>query len=299
LTVREHEWKEVDAVKRKKDYLGWFGPFPGLKTKETLRLLQNLFFISTCAPSQKRPCLYYQMGQCLGVCTGEISGREYRSRVIQPLIKFLSGRKKMVLMDLEKKMKQASKEENFEEAARLRDQLSSLQKIQDMALLNKDFVIDKIREQEKGKRIEGYDISNLGASGKVGSMVVFDLNGPIKSEYKKFNIKTVVGQSDVDCLKEVLTRRLLHADWPLPDVFLVDGGLPQVNAAKAVLRDAKVELPIIGIAKGPKRKRNDFFVVGGKDIGEWVEKNQELLIRVRDESHRFAINFQRQKRKLT
>jgi len=298
LTIREHEWKEVGIRERQKKYLGWFGPFPGLKTKETLRLLQKLFFISTCNPNQKRPCLYYQMKQCLGVCTGEISIHEYRARVIRPLIKFLSGRKKAALSDLEKKMKTAAKEENFEVAARLRNQLSNLQKIQDVILLNKDFVDDRINLAEEEKRIEGYDISNLGVSGKVGSMVVFDLSGPIKKEYKKFNIKKVIGQNDVASLREVLERRLKHRDWPLPDVFLIDGGLPQVNAVRALLNKEKLNIPIVGIAKGKERKRNDFLVIGEKEFVGWVEKHRNILIEVRDEAHRFAINFQRQKRKI-
>jgi len=298
ITLREHEGKETSETMRKNNYLGWFGPFPGLKTKETLRLLQKLFFISICSPNQKRPCLYYQMDQCLGVCTGEINSSEYRRKVINPLIKFLSGKKKAVMIDLEKQMKAAARAENFEEAGRVRNQLSGLQRIQDVALLNKNFIEDSLKNNSEQKRIEGYDISNLGTSGKVGSMVVFDLAGPIKSEYRKFNIKTVVGQSDVDCLREVLERRLKHIDWPLPDIFLIDGGLPQVNVAKAILRATKIERPIVGIAKGAERKRNDFIVIGSQEVGKWVEKNQLLLIQVRDEAHRFAINFQRQKRKI-
>jgi len=167
----------------------------------------------------------------------------------------------------------------------------------------------------KVSRIEGYDISNLGSSGKVGSMVVFSAQGgsasggdyfPEKSAYRKFKIKTVEGQSDVDCLREVLERRIARiltqndADrWPAPDVILIDGGKPQVNAAMQILKKHKLNIPLVGIAKGPERKRNDFiFGVKTREFIKFVNENQDLLIRVRDEAHRFAITFQRSLRKL-
>ncbi len=305
LTLREHEWKQIAEGERKKKYLGWFGPYPGLKTKETLRLLQKLFLFSTCEPKAKRPCLYYQMGQCLGVCTGEISAVDYRKKVIKPLVLFLSGSKRKVLVVWEKMMLAASKSEDYEVAARLRNQIKSLQRIQDVALLNESWVkegLPKSSARFKVERIEGYDISNFGISGKVGSMVVFDSRGPVKKEYRKFNIKTVTGQSDVDCLREVLDRRLKHDDWILPNMFLIDGGLPQVNVTRKALQLAKINLPIVGIAKGPKRDKNEFLLANvkvGSEADKWIKSNKNLLIQVRDEAHRFAINFQKSKRKIS
>ncbi|MBT3948764.1 GIY-YIG nuclease family protein, partial [Candidatus Parcubacteria bacterium] len=282
-TLRAHEYE-----KEKGDYLYIFGPYPGLKTREMMKLLERLFFISTCKPNAKRECLYHQMGQCLGVCTGEINAKEYKQKVIRPLAMFLRGNKKGVIKNLEKKMKEVSKAEDFEEAARLRNQISALQRIQDIALLNKTFFTAGARRDSsravhtrvfENQRIEGYDISNLGTSGKVGSMVVFDSHGPVKSEYRKFKIKGVEGQSDVDCLAEILERRLQHVEtqniasvhglqniasvqnksaWQLPNIILVDGGLPQVNRAKKILKENKFDIPVVGIAKGPARKKNEF-----------------------------------------
>ena len=130
-------------------------------------------------------------------------------------------------------------------------------------------------------------------------MVVFDENGPIKSQYRKFNIKTVVGQSDVDCLAEMLFRRLKHTEWQLPDIFLIDGGLPQVRVVLKILHEYKNDSPVVGIAKGPTR-RNNVFIVQTKNPTwrQWVYSHQSLLIRVRDEAHRFAISFNRSKRRL-
>ena len=296
MTIRAHEL----TLDKKKEFKYLFGPYPGLNSKEALRLLRKIFVFSTCQPNAKRPCFYYQLGQCLGVCAGEISADDYVAKVIDPLRLFLNGKKKLLVKKIAKEMKRAAKDKKFEEALRLRNQLYHLQKIQDVAMLNDSFLKDKIfTGVSLVKRIEGYDISNLGASDKVGSMVVFDESGPIKSQYRKFKIKSVSGQSDVDCLAEMLQRRMKHSEWTWPDIFLIDGGLPQVNKTKQVLRSTGIKTPIVGIAKGKERKRNDFFVLADSaSIKQWIKENKNLLIKVRDEAHRFAITFNRAQRKL-
>ncbi len=300
-TMREHEYVRLSSDEIKKDFLHMSGPYPGLNAKVTMKLLRRLFYISTCKPNAKRPCLYRQMGQCLGVCTGEITSGDYRRKVIRPLITFLSGGKKKLITSFETQMVRAARAEQFEEAARLRNQLHALTRIQDIALINKDFFADLEPKKEDTihMRIEGYDISNLGKTGKVGSMVVFDADGPIKHSYRKFKIKTVEGQSDVDCLEEVLVRRFKHVEWKFPTAIMIDGGYPQVNRAKEVLTRLGIAIPLVGIAKGPERKRND-FILGNREseFVKWVDQHRELLIRVRDEAHRFAITYQRKLRKI-
>lgn len=300
-TLRQHDMSQLSKKDIKKQFKYVFGPYPGLNTKATMKLLRKMFSISSCKPRQDRPCLYYQMGQCLGVCTGEISTKDYTEKVIKPLVTLLRGGKKRLVKAVEKQMKLAAKEKDFEEAARLRDQLGRLQRIQDIALINKSFVedVDWRRAGGEPRRIEGYDISNLGATGKVGSMVTFIDDKPDKSWYRKFKIRTVKGQSDVDCLEEVLVRRLTHEEWPLPDIFLIDGGKPQVNRAKKVFRAMQIDRPIVGIAKGPKRKKNEFiFGTDNKKVIKWVSQHEAVLVQVRDEAHRFAISYQKKLRKL-
>jgi len=289
FVITKNEFPKLLAVReknlRKSDYAHSFGPYAEMKTSQILKILHSLFKVSRCSPNQKRPCFDYQLGHCLGVCTNEISVKEYKDKVINPLVLFLKGKKKRLITSLQKKMKEASKMQNFEEAKRLRNQIFSLGKIRDFALLDKTFLEEKMINPIR--RIEGYDISNLGNEAMVGSMVVFDGNGPVKNEYKKFKIKGVLGQSDVDCLKEVLERRIKHVDWPIPDLILVDGGKPQVSAVKKIIEK---KVPVVGIAKGPDRKKNEFFFDTDK---VFIERNKELLIKVRDEAHRFAINYQR------
>lgn len=305
-----------------KQFQYFFGPFPGLNTSAAIKILRQIFHFSSCKPDQKRPCLYYQMGQCLGVCTREISPQEYKEKVILPLVLFLKGQKKKLVKQLEKKMALAAKAENYEEAGRLRDQLKSLYRIQDITVINKSMTeIPQIGDPQgdgslkfNPHRIEGYDISNLGSSGKVASMVVFDIAGSMKSQYRKFRIKTVEGQSDVDCMEEVIRRRFNHPEWAFPHVILIDGGKPQVNRIDKVLQDLHIFIPLVGIAKGPERKKNEFtlppsifddstkiakdVLQARRDFVNWVNENQDLLIRVRDEAHRFAITYQRKTRKL-
>jgi excinuclease ABC subunit C len=292
-SIREHQLNEIKDKKKIYKYI--FGPYAQVKTAEVLKLLHTLFKVSRCSAGQKRPCFDYQINHCLGVCTNEITSKDYNEKVIKPLVAFLSGKKKTLIKSLERKMNLASKDQDFEEAGRLRNQVFSLQRIKDFSLLDKSFLEDAdLSIGLKVDRIEGYDISNLGIEAKVGSMVVFNEKGAIKDEYKKFKIKTVEGQSDVDCLKEVLERRVKHDDWAWPQVILVDGGKPQVNAVKKILKKNGRPVFVVGIAKGIERKKNEFiFAETDMDFLKWAKKNESLLIKVRDEAHRFAINYQR------
>ncbi|MCK9578098.1 UvrB/UvrC motif-containing protein [bacterium] len=292
--IREHNLKSENNTKKEYKYL--FGPFPSIKTKEMLKILHNLFYVSRCDPEQKRPCFDYQIGHCLGVCAGEIGKVEYRERVVKPLVYFLSGKKKTLLNSLERQMKKYSSEERFEDARQIRDQIKALSRIRDIALLDKSFLNDfDVKEGGSDIRIEGFDISNFGIDAKVGSMVVFNNKTSTKSEYKKFKIKEVVGQSDVDCLREVIVRRFNHKEWKFPDIILIDGGKPQVNTVKRLIHSMDINIPIVGIAKGKDRKKNEFiYGENEKNFVDWVKKNEDLLISVRDEAHRFAISYQRQ-----
>ena len=289
LVLTKGDFPKLEAVRERnldsKKYKYIFGPYIGVNISEVSKLLHKIFFVSRCNPNSKRPCFDYHLGKCLGVCTNEIDKKDYTEIVIKPLVLFLKGKKKRLIGELEKKMKQASLKENYEEAKRLRNQISFLKRIVDFSLT---FSKKEIRVE---KRIEGYDISNLGDEIMVGSMVVFDGEKPTKGEYKKFRVKRK-GQSDVDSLKEVVSRRLKHKEWKLPDLVLVDGGKPQVNAIQPLF-----SVPVVGIAKGKKRDKNE-IIYSGKD--DWVYKNIDVLINVRDEAHRFAITYQRNlKRKET
>lgn len=142
-------------------------------------------------------------------------------------------------------------------------------------------------------RIEGFDVSNLSGKHAVGSMVLFEDGKPVKSGYRRFRIKTVSGVDDVAMMSEIISRRLSNK-WPRPDVILVDGGRGQVNAACRVLRGAGEAIPVIGLAK----EREEVYV-GGRRRRLSLPLDSpvmRLLIRVRDEAHRFAVTYHRRVR---
>lgn len=263
----------------------FYGPFPSSKeVGAALQIIRKLFpFRVSCVPESGKACFEYHLGMCPGVCAGKISKQEYQETIKQIKL-FLKGRKKDAIKSLEKEMRSYSKNMAFEKAARLRDQIFGLKHIQDVAMI-RDEDIEGLKPLPG--RIEAYDVSNISGAFAVGSMVVFTEGLIDKNQYRRFKIKTVQGANDVASIKEILLRRLNHAEWKFPDVILIDGGQGQVNGAKDVLSEHKLNIPVVGIAKGAKRDRNDLITDQNLDI------DKKLLIRLRDEAHRFAIQYYR------
>ena len=152
------------------------------------------------------------------------------------------------------------------------------------------------------KRMESYDISHLGGQDTVASMVVFSDGKPLKRDYRKFSVVTADVGDDYAAMYEVLLRRLSHAEDekfpPLPDVLLIDGGLGQVNAALAAQREMGVEVPTLGMVKDDRHRTRALVTPEGAELGISQSPHIFALIgRIQEETHRFAITFQRQKRK--
>ncbi len=281
-----------------------YGPFTSASSaRGALKILRKIFPWSTHDPETlgraARPCFDYEIGLCPGTCIGAVSREDYRKN-IDRLKLFLDGGKKQVIREIEKEMQGASKALDFERAEKLRRQLFALQHIRDTAFISDSEVLavgglaDTLRADTR--RIEGYDISNISGTAAVGSMVVFEGDHPNKDEYRKFRIRTIFKPNDVGMLTEVLERRFAHgakdavrvasgSRWRLPDLILIDGGIAQANAAKKVLMRAGLKIPIVGIAKGPDRKRNDMLGA----MPKWTTK--ATLVRVRNEAHRFAVGY--------
>ncbi|MCD6310099.1 MAG: excinuclease ABC subunit UvrC [Candidatus Eremiobacteraeota bacterium] len=143
------------------------------------------------------------------------------------------------------------------------------------------------------ERIEGYDISHLGGSEPVGSMVVF-INGKAdKPSYRLFNLKLEKTRNDPAMMKEILTRRFSHEEWDLPDLILLDGGKSQLYAGLNALGNRHI--PIISLAK-----ENELVYLPGKKSPLRLKHDHpalQLLKQIRDESHRFAVKSQRRRRK--
>jgi excinuclease ABC subunit C len=148
------------------------------------------------------------------------------------------------------------------------------------------------------RRIETFDISNIQGSDPVASMVCFTDGRPRKSEYRKFGIKEVVGPNDFAMLREVVGRRyrrLLDEEGPLPDLVLIDGGKGQLSSAKEVLDElGLVDLPVIGLAK----RLEEVFLPDEPEpvLIPKTSPSLKLLMQARDEAHRFALTFHRERR---
>ena len=182
---------------------------------------------------------------------------------------------------------------NFE-FPQARNKVFALKHIQDVALLLREEKDNFQFSSARKLRIEAYDISNISGTSAVGSMTVFENGVSAKQEYRKFKIKTVEGANDVAMMREVLLRRFQHPEWRFPDLVVIDGGKPQVNAARAVWRELKLLIPLMGIAKGPTRKRDEFILASRNEkLIQFLRLYPHLVKQVRDEAHRFAVQYHR------
>ena len=295
LTVRGKDLKNAE-------YQNVYGPFTSAaQLRAAMRILRKIFPWNTHLTGEergerrenrgnaRRPCFDYEIHLCPGTCTGAISQKEY-ARTIKNIKLIFQGKKKRILHSLTKDMKMSAKHLDFEKAASLRHQIFALQHIQDIALIAQSEDLFSLPSIPFPLRIEGYDISNISGTSAVGSMVVFVDGKADTSEYRKFRIRTVEGPNDLAMMKEVLERRFENK-WLLPRLVVVDGGAGQVRIAKTVIAERKLTIPVVGIAKGPERKRNDIIGIIPKGIAK------KTLIRVRDEAHRFAVKYHKEVRK--
>ena len=204
-------------------------------------------------------------------------------------------------------MKKAIESEEFEQAARIRDQIAALAKIQHAAYLaTKAKVVSQ--PQVLNFRIEAYDISNISGQFAVGSMIVgyFSDQGLefAKHYYRRFKIKTVQGADDVAMMKEVLTRRVKRInsestlDWQKPNLIFIDGGKGQFKVVQDILDQAKLNLPLIAVAKGITRKKVDLiYKFSLSDLNreqlDSEDKIKKIAEKLREEAHHFAISYYR------
>lgn len=301
-----------------------FGPYPqGRSLAEALKIVRKIFpFRDKCNPcnsnisgevllsnsheldSKKmrirhgeicRPCFNRQIGLCPGVCSAEISKVEY-ARTIRNIKELFSGNFHGLKRRLSREMNVASKSENFEEALKLRRQISALEHIRDVSLINgEDTISDgghlpQMNDlRSRSWRIEAYDVAHTAGAETVGVMTVVTNGEPEKESYRKFKIKSVKND-DTGALKEVLSRRLAHQEWPLPRVFVVDGGFAQLRVAKRLLTDGGLVIPVVGVVKNEFHKPER--MIGDEKA---IESFENDILLANQEAHRFAIAYHRKR----
>lgn len=415
----------------------YFGPFPSAySVRDSLNILQKVFKVRQCEDSffknRSRPCLQYQIKRCSGPCCDLVSEEEYAEDV-QDACTFLEGKSRKLIDEYADKMEKASQTLDFERAAKYRDQIAHLQRIQEQqyvtrgegdidvlaAVYNpgavcvvlmvirggrllgsktyfpkikmetnesellaaflprfylsgreipKEIIVnskleektllaetlskhsekkvqisDSVRghrerwlrlaetnaEQSLGShlanrnnlnerfealqvglglaeiptRLECFDISHSSGEATVASCVVFDQNGPLKSDYRRFNIEGVTPGDDYAAMAQALKRRytrLKKGEGKLPDILFIDGGKGQLAQAEAMIEELQIEgVTLVGVAKGPTRKAGleSLFISGQPEIVLSPDNpGLHLIQHIRDESHRFAITAHRQRR---
>lgn len=308
IKISDDEFPVISYVRRPMDDKAhYYGPFTSSDpVRRAMRLLRKVFPYVTHENWPTRGCLQFHLGLCPGPEAGAITSSAYR-RQIHRLEMYLKGEKTKLIDQISKDMAKVSAKKDYEAAARYRDQIQDLKGLGRQIIFGDSETFDLARDQALTglsellgmpvlpRRIEAYDISHLGGTGNVASMIVFSDGLPNRDEYRKFKMRTG-GNNDVGHIKEVITRRVSAknlADWPKPDLILIDGGQPQLAAALEVLTQAGLPIPAIGLAKRleeiVQRQTDGTFHMTQLPPSSHV---LQLLQRVRDEAHRFAITYQ-------
>lgn len=271
-----------------------FGPFPnGLLFREALKIIRKLFqYYDTEQPvGQARSKLArgkIDFNRQIGLYPGLQTKSQY-AKTIRQLRLFFEGKKHQLIKELNRDMMALAKQEKFEAAERVKRRIFALTHIQDIALIKDD---SRIYRDEKRIRFEAYDIAHLGGQDMVGVMTVTEGSEPVKSEYRKFIIKGFDRANDPGALKEVLSRRLKHPEWPLPQVIVVDGSTAQKNAVQSVLRQHQIVIPVVAVVKDERHRPQR--LIGQQDL---LELHKASILLANAEAHRFAIDYHRLRRR--
>ena len=292
-----------------------------------MKLLRRVFpYATKRQPNQKRASLHYYLGLDPGLEDGRTSLEDYRAN-LRRLMAYIGGNRVAIIRELERDMKKAANHQDYEKAAKIRDQLESLRRLSQQIVfsdkefldLSKDHGLNELVEllmlNNYPKRIEGYDISHMQGTDVVASMVVFTNGVSNKTQYRKFKTKQNIN-NDFFNMNETIGRRFSPnrlKGWGIPDLVLIDGGKGQLDAAINARDDSSMsKVPFIGLAKREEQividiNRSNVILNHGclqRLGGHAVQSNDFILVtlpkstnivkllqRVRDESHRFAVSY--------
>jgi excinuclease ABC subunit C len=296
-----------------------YGPFPhGTQLAAAMKIIRRIFpYRDKCEPANgkiqdtrykiqkekgSKPCFHRQIGLCPGVCTGEISAREY-GKIIQHIGLFFDGKKAEVVRRLDREMMAAAKGLEFEKAGGIRNTIFALGHIREVSLLGQA-TSDKGQGGVSGVRIEAYDVAHLGGKSSVGVMTVCSGEVPDRNAYRKFLLRGAHAGNDLSALGEILKRRLKHAppasrsearragEWPKPDIVAVDGNANQFRVAETLLAGAEwSDVRLVGIVKNAKHQP-ERLIGDGTAIAEY----RRAILLCNAEAHRFALSYHRKRR---
>ncbi len=296
---------------KKEDRARYFGPFAhsGFLRKTLAEMRRRFGVILGDANPQRLPDgryrLYDDVRQEIYGHANEVSVDDYRAR-LEPAAEFLEGRSREWLAELTEEMKRAAAAHEFERAAELRDVVFALEKT--LSRTRKfvrtphtpagDEEALRLLREAVGlpglpRHLECFDISHISGTFVVASLVHFTDGRPDKGQYRRFKIKSFVGNDDFRAMEEVVGRRyrrLAQEGKPFPDLVVIDGGAGQVGAAlKAFLALDLAPPPLVGLAK---KRETIIFSDGREPLNLPLDHGGlQLLQRLRDEAHRFANTF--------
>lgn len=297
-----------------------YGPFTSAKSlRAAMQVLQRIFQFRTCTLDIKaddprwrwfRPCILHSIHQCTAPCNFRVTREDYRKQ-IRALRMVLEGKKARLIKEMQKEMAEASAALQYERAARLRDEIHSLENLGMRGDVDKNVQPEVFQiEPKKGliglrkvlglpkvpRVIEGIDIAHLGGNEMVASLVSFIDGLPFKPNYRRYRIRTVEGIDDFGAIREVVSRRYRRRKFPrteetmLPDILMIDGGKGQLSAARQALEMLGREPPcLISLAK---REEEIYRLDAAPPLRLGRHSAAlRLLQYVRDEAHRFAQHY--------
>lgn len=326
IVITKEKYPRVVTARKRDETIKnilFIGPFPSSRNvRIVLKLIRKIIPYSDHKLG-KRGCIYSQIGLC-NPCPNDIESiinhkersfiqKEYKNN-IRLLKMFFLGKLKSVRNELVKEMNILSKNEKYEKAKIINEQITNLDYITQPITPTSSFIknpnlASEIREVEKIslhkiiapyftllkniKRIECYDIAHISGTFTTSSMVTFIDGEPDKKLYRHFRIRQKKGSSDTDSLREVAQRRERHLEnWGKPDLIIVDGGKGQVSVFDRVFN--KYSIPVVGIAKSTESLIVPIVEDEKKGFKQFKLKRGPslfLIQRLRNESHRFARRY--------
>ncbi len=258
-----------------------FGPYPqGTLLRDALKIIRKIFpFRDEKAGLKHQESFYRSLG--LSPDTDSIESKNEYKKTIRNLVLFFEGKKVQLINTLEKEMNEYAIKQEFEKAKKVRNTIYALNHIHDVSLIKSE-----IQTNSSGFRIEAYDIAHMSGKNTVGVMTVMLDNEIKKAEYRKFKVINDKN-NDIDALKEILSRRLKHSEWKLPNLIVIDGGQAQINIANKIFEN----IPIVSVVKNDAHKPD--HILGDEKI---INIHIKSILLANSEAHRFAISYHKRLR---
>jgi len=263
----EDEFPKVLTVRRvSQDKNKYFGPFTSaLAVKDTLRLVRRVFPYKTCKNPPEKPCLGYHIGRCLGHVTKDFTKQDYQ-KIIEGVIKFLEGKNKSLLLDLKRQMQAASRQKKYEQAARIRDQIRSMEH-----LMGKQKVVSTKRDNQ--------DVISLARNSNQAAINLFQIREGKLQHREQFLLQNIELRSDSELIESFLNQYYAQASFYPKEIIVPTKIANQKSLEK--LTKAKFVFP-------QKGKKQQLIKMGQKNAEEYLRQTK-LEAELRDQSGQKAL----------